>query len=59
MSETKDNKQRNAEIHPEEGGSADSGQQPVSIEKTGESIREKNPAPTGTDPISPRSKKIS
>ena len=52
MSETKDNKQRNAEIHPEEGGSADSGQQPVSIEKTGESIREKNPAPTGTDPIS-------
>lgn len=41
MSETKDNKQRNAEIHPEEGGSADSGQQPVSIEKTGESIREK------------------
>ena len=52
MSETKDNKQRNAEIHPEEGGSADSGQQPVSIEKTGESIREKNPAPIGTDPIS-------
>ncbi len=52
MSETKDNKQRNAEIHPEEGGSADSGQQPVSIEKTGESIRKKNPAPTGTDPIS-------
>ena len=31
MSETKDNKQRNAEIHPEEGGSADSGQKPANL----------------------------
>lgn len=53
MSETKDSKQRHTEIHhPEESGSADSGQQPVSIEKTDESIREKNPSPTVTETVS-------